>query len=118
MSKKIKVLAGDFRKEKGYFMGDRLLLVTDAHTIMGEQIMLTELESVEIMTEKSIKKLGNMAGWSMAGMALCGPVGLLAGILMSGKSKEITFAAKFKDGRKLLASTDIKTFAKLQAAVF
>jgi len=43
---------------------------------------------------------------------------LLAGLLLGGNKKEITFVAKFKDGRKLLATTDSGTFTKLQAAVF
>jgi len=30
----------------------------------------------------------------------------------------VTFIAKFKDGRKLLATTDSKTFTKLRALVF
>ncbi|MGI2002125.1 hypothetical protein [Shewanella frigidimarina] len=54
----------------------------------------------------------------MGALAL-GPAGLLAGLLLGGgKSKDVTFVAKFKDGRKFLGTTDNKTFTKLQAAVF
>ena len=45
---------------------------------------------------------------------MLGPVGLLLG----GKKKEVTFIARFKDGRKMLATTDNKTFVSLKAQVF
>lgn len=53
-----------------------------------------------------------------AGAALLGPVGLLAGLLLGGKGTDVTFIAQFKDGRKMLATTDAKAFTKLQALVF
>lgn len=47
-----------------------------------------------------------------------GQVGLLAGLILGGNKKEVTFVAKFKDGRKMLATTDSKSFTKMQAATF
>jgi len=47
-----------------------------------------------------------------------GPMGLLAGLMLGGRKKEVTFVARFKDERKLLATTDRKTFIALQAAAF
>jgi hypothetical protein len=38
--------------------------------------------------------------------------------MLGGRKKEVTFIARFKDGRKLLATTDSSTYTKLQAAVF
>jgi hypothetical protein len=54
----------------------------------------------------------------VAGAVLLGPLGLLAGVLVGGRKKEITFVAKLKDGRKFLGTPDSKTFTQLQAAVF
>lgn len=115
---KVKVHAGDFLEGDGQLSFGSLKLRTKAHRILGETIPLTELESVEIATEESVKKIGGTVGWGVAGAVILGPVGLLAGLLLGGKKKEITFVARFKDGRKLLASTDSKTFTKLQAAAF
>lgn len=115
---KIKVHAGDFLEGDGQYSFGSFSLRTKEHRILGETIPTTELETVEIATEESVKKLGGTIGWGAAGALILGPAGLLAGLLLGGKKKEVTFIAKFKDGRKLLASTDSKTFTKLQAAVF
>ena len=64
-----------------------------------------------------IKKHAGKIGWGLAGAIALGPVGLLAGLLLGGKQKkEVTFVAIIKDARKLLATTDNKTFIKLKAA--
>lgn len=115
----IKVLAGDFLKggDSNYSSGS-FALKTEEHFWIGEIIPLDQLDTIDIATEESVKKIGGTVGWGVAGAVILGPVGLLAGLLLGGKKKEVTFVAKFKDGRKLMASTDSKTFTKLQAAIF
>jgi len=115
---KVKVLAGDFLEADGEYSWGSLTLKTKEHSWVGETISLKQLDTVDIATEESVKKIGGTVGWGVAGAVILGPVGLLAGLLLGGKKKEVTFVAKFKDGRKLMASTDSKTFTKLQAAVF
>ncbi len=115
---KVKVHAGDFLEGDGQFSFGSLVLKTKEHSFLGETIPITELDVVDVATEENVKKLGGTVGWGAAGALILGPVGLLAGLLLGGKKKQVTFVAKFKDGRKLLASTDSKTFTKLQAAVF
>lgn len=115
---KVTVHAGDFLEGVGQFSEGSLKLRTEKHKILREIISVSELETVEIATEENIKKIGGTIGWGIAGALVLGPVGLLAGALLGGKKKEITFIAKFKDGRKLLATADSKTFTKLQAAAF
>ena len=115
---KVKVLAGDFLEGDGQYSFGSLVLKTEKHPWAGEAIPSTQLDTVDIATEESVKKIGGTVGWGIAGAAILGPVGLLAGLLLGGKKKEVVFVAKFKDGRKLMASTDSKTFTKLQTAVF
>lgn len=74
----------------------------------------TDIAELEIVTEENKKRVLGTAGWGAAGAALLGPVGLLAGLLLGGKGKEITFACHFSDGKKILASTDQKTFRLFQ----
>ena len=116
---KIKVIAGDFLEGNGELrMFGMLNFRTTEHPWAGETIPISNLETVEIANEESIKKVGGTVGWGAAGAVLLGPVGLLAGLLLGGKGKEVTFIAKFKDGRKMMATTDSKTYTKLQAATF
>ena len=77
-----------------------------------------DVEEVSIATEENVKRVGGTVGWGLAGAAILGPVGLLAGLLLGGKGKDVTFIIKFKDGRKMLATTDSKTFTKLAAMAF
>lgn len=115
---KVTVRAGDLLKGDSQFSFGSLVLHTEAHSFVGEAIPITQLESVEVASEESVKRIGGPIGWGAAGALVLGPVGLLAGLLLGGKKKEVTFVAKFKDERRLLATTDSGTFTKLQAAVF
>lgn len=115
---KIKIHAGDFIKSEGQLSFGSLVLKTELHYIIGETIPTADLDTVDLASEETVKNLGGTVGWGIAGAALLGPAGLLAGLLLGGKSKEVTFIAKFKDGRKFLGTTDSKTFTKLQTAVF
>ena len=115
---KVTVHAGDFLKGDSRFSCGSLILKTTEHPWLGETIPIHQLETVEVASEESVKKIGGTLGWGAAGALVLGPVGLLAGLLLGGRRKEVTFVAKLHDGRKLLATTDNGTFIKLQAAVF
>jgi hypothetical protein len=77
-----------------------------------------EIQSVELMTEDKKKKLIGSAAWGAIGGLALGPIGIAAGLLAGGNKKDVTFACYLKDGRKFMATTDSKTFTKLQALSF
>jgi hypothetical protein len=114
----IKVHAGDFLKGDSSFTFGVLMLRTKEHSYAGETIPLNQLEHLEIASEESVKNIGGAIGWGAIGGLALGPAGLLAGLLLGGKKNEVTFIAKLKDGRRLLATTDSKTYTKLKAAIF
>jgi hypothetical protein len=111
------VLAGDFLKGEGQLAMGSLVLPTERKPA-GEAVPLAELATVEAANEETARDMVGTIGWGAAGAVLLGPVGLLAGLFLGGKTKEITFIARFKDGRKLMATTDSGTYTKLLAAVF
>lgn len=120
---KINIHAGDFHHGKiGRFDGKQFLLPYgkrswwDGYPIA--KIPASELETFDLASEENVKKIGGTVGWGIAGAALLGPVGLLAGLLAGGRRKEVTFVAAFKDGRRILATTNAKTFTKIQASIF
>ena len=91
------------KKQKGFFR---------------EKVHLDNVESVEVASEESVKRLGGTIGWGVAGAVLLGPVGLLAGLVAGGRGKDVTFVCKLKDGRKFLATASSKMFVELQAMTF
>ena len=121
MAGKINVHAGDFTEGKGHSYDDwgkHFLLLTEEHSWQGEKIPLDAVESIETATEENVKKVGGTVGWGLLGLAALGPLGMAAGLLTGGRKKEVTFITKFKDGRKMMATTDSKTYTKLQAYFF
>lgn len=99
-------------------MFGQMSLKTKEHPYSGEVIAMNQLASVEVATEENVKKLAGTVGWSLVGAAALGPVGFLAGLFFGGRKKNVTFIAELKDGRRMLATTDTKTFMQLQAAAF
>lgn len=83
-----------------------------------EVIQISEVEVLEIASEDNVKRIGGTVGWGAAGSILLGPAGLLAGLLLGGKKKEVTIVCKLKDGRKFLAVLDSGVHQKIQAAMF
>jgi hypothetical protein len=114
----IKLHAGDWGKGSGSYMFGQISLPKPNGWGALETIAAATLTEVELASEDSVKRLGGTVGWGVVGAVALGPVGLLAGLLLGGKGKDVTFVAKFKDGRKILATTDSKTYTKLKAAVF
>ena len=110
---KIKILAGDFPKGNCDYIAGNFNFGLFTKNISDKQ-----LDTVEIATEESVKRIGGTIGWGITGGVVLGHVGLLAGLLLGGKGKNITFVAQFKNGKKFMASTDSKTFSKLQAITF
>lgn len=119
---KLNVHAGDFPTGKNSQFLNGIFLMDTGRTgwlgVKWEKIPAAELAEIEVATEENVKRLGGTVGWGVAGAVLLGPLGLLAGLLAGGRGKDITFVAKFKDGRKMLATASSKTFIALQAKVF
>ncbi|AVG17777.1 hypothetical protein CFN79_18955 [Chromobacterium vaccinii] len=117
---KVQIHAGDFPKGDGNLSGSNLSFKWQwGDGILGKSLDLKkELQHVELANEESVKKWGGTIGWGAVGGVLLGPVGLLAGLLLGGKSKEVTFIAVMKDGKKFLATADSKTYTRIMALVF
>lgn len=116
---KVRIHAGDFLINQVAPVAAGAIVVRRPGIWGGrERLPFGLLDTVEAASEESVKRIGGTVGWGLAGGVLLGPVGLLAGLLAGGRGKDITFAARFQDGRRLLGTTDVKTFTRMQAAVF
>ncbi len=116
---KLEVHAGDFGETSVL----RQCIVSPLFRSMtmpnGYHMDFRDLDTVEIATEESARKVGGMIGWGAAGAFALGPVGLLAGLLVGSRGKkEVTFIAKTKGGKKFMATCSNKDYVKIKAAVF
>lgn len=115
----VKIHAGDFQVGEGStFVFGNFALRKPGSWFGTEVVTPADIAEVTIATEESVKRLGGTLGWGAAGAVILGPVGLLAGLLLGGRGKDVTFAVLLNDGRKFLGTTDAKTFTKIQAANF
>lgn len=113
---KLKVHAGDFESNPGNSCSGGFLYIYPRGGWVRECLGPRDIETIEKASEESVKRLGGTAGWGLAGGALFGPVGLLAGLVAGGRGQDVTFVAQFKDGRRLIASVRSSEYAKLAAA--
>ncbi|MEN5218812.1 hypothetical protein ABE484_23390 [Pseudomonas pudica] len=110
---RLTVQSGDFLQGEGEYRNGSLTLKTPRSPSPGERISLARISDLRLASLESSRSLGSALGWGVAGALVAGPVGLLAGLWLGGKEEEATFLATFKDGRKLMAITDGKTWSKI-----
>lgn len=77
---------------------------------------LKNVDEIMEITEENAVNVSGAAGWAIVGGVLTGGVGALAGALLGGRGKSVTFAIKFKDGSQFLCSGKVKNYTKLLAA--
>lgn len=121
----INIHAGDFRVGKAKLSVGSVLIsiqypysMGDGFSVAMEHLAFSDIKEIAQASEENVKRLGGTVGWGVVGAALLGPVGLVAGLLAGGKGKDITFILKMNDGKKLLATTDSKSYTKIQAGMF
>lgn len=99
------------------FLGPDRLEMKVPGKMMRESIPLTKIAEVEAASEESATRIAGAVGWGAAGALMFGPVGLLAGALLGGKGKDVTFVCRLKDGRKFIATGPEKVFNIINTAV-
>ena len=116
----ISIHAGDFPIGKHSTNGGAISLAWQpGDGLLGKTVVLIgQVSEVALASEENVKRVGGTIGWGLAGATMLGPVGLLAGLLLGGSGKDVTFILKMKDGRKMMATTDAKIFTKIQALIF
>ena len=114
----LKIHAGDFGKGAlGQFLSGTFFMPKEGALIAQEKYTGNQIETLEIASEDAIKRIGGTVGWGVAGAALLGPVGLLAGLLAGGRGKDVTFIVQFTDGKKALCTAKSKDCTKMQASL-
>lgn len=115
-SAKNKVIVGDYSGYKIVLKGSDLCvdMIYDKVKILLNK---KNIESYEVITEDVVKSGASAILRGMAGVALLGGVGILAGL--SAKNKGIyTIAIQWKDGKKSLIEIDDKLYKKFVTGMF
>jgi hypothetical protein len=114
---KVKVLAGDFLQGDGEYHSGLLNVETPLYPWPGIKIPVTSVKSIEVATTGSNKKLEDAISLGLAGALVLGPLGAAAGVFLASEEIEVTFWVTLKDGRRLLAATDDRTYREIEGGV-
>lgn len=112
-----KVIVGDYNGYKVTSNGSYGCITNGSFLDAIAYLNKREVESYELITEDKVKSGTSAILRGMAGVALLGGVGILAGL--SAKNKGIyTIAIQWKDGKKSLIEIDDKLYKKFVAEMF
>jgi len=112
---KIKVHASNFDNMEISITGGVIFIKSKWSQLVGDRVDPASVVALDVASEDSVKKIGGSLGWGVAGGVLMGPLGLIAGAILGGNRKDVTFIAELSEGRKFMATTDSKTYTELQA---
>lgn len=115
----IKVLTGDIEAGRWDVTFEAMKRHTAGSSIWkGETYDFRDFSKIETVTEEKRKTLVGTAGWAAAGAIALGPIGAIGGMLLGGNKTEVCFVAELANGKRFMATTDMKTYQKLLAATF
>jgi hypothetical protein len=113
---KIQVLAGDFLHGQAAYHSGCINIETALYPWPGLNVAVSELKTLEVDSETSARSLPSALGLGVVGAMMLGPLGAAAGLMFSEETKEVTFWAELKDGRKFAGVTDAETYLSLEKA--
>ncbi|MBK5199723.1 MAG: hypothetical protein JJE37_15810 [Methyloceanibacter sp.] len=82
-----------------------------------QKVSFKDLVSLEVVTEQTVERGMGPVGRGLVGLTRAGPAGLLLGAVSAKSGNNITFIAKFRDGRELLGTCEQDTFVSMKAAL-
>lgn len=114
---KLRIITGDISRRA-------MLVPLPGRTILnwglGRSANLTltgQLTSVELVNQTNTRDMGKTAGGALVGGALAGPLGAIAGGVISGKGQSLTVQCQLLDGRTFTAEVDQQAYQTLLACM-
>lgn len=115
MGAKNRVIAGDYLGKSVTGVGGIVQICVDFKTLVP--LDKFGVDSYDVITEDARKSAASGVARGAVGVALLGPVGMLAGLSAKNKST-VTLAIRFKDGKNSLIEVDEKIYKKIVQAMF
>lgn len=117
MGAKNKIIAGEYEGRAIAIAGGKPYILFGFGKSNMKYINKDFVESYQLVTEEFCKSAASGIARGAVGVALLGPIGLLAGL--SAKNKGVhTIVIKFKDGKESLAEVDEKIYKAIMATMF
>jgi hypothetical protein len=113
---RIQVLAGDFLYGQAVYNSGCINIETALYPWPGINVSVSDLKTLEIDHDASGHSLPSALGVGMAGALMLGPMGAAGGLMFSEDTKEVSFWAELKDGRKFAGVTDAETYLSIEKA--
>ena len=110
----IYVLGGDFPKATGAYGLGSLRIKTSKLQLLGVEVSGL-LVSVEVLSARSRKSVMDAIGLGAVVSLAFGNVGAMAGLILGGNKKEVSFVSTLADGRRFVARAKPKVVDKLAA---
>lgn len=110
----IDFLAGDFGRGTGHLLHSGKIKIPSRDQVFG----MAAVESVEVITQETVKRGAKAWGWGLAGAAVFGPAGLVAGAVVGGNENRTTFAVTLANGQRFLAVAASGVYKHFLAATF
>lgn len=114
---KLKVHAANFKFDEISVLGGCLYIKTRLFQLTGDRVDADDIASIEVANEDSVKKVGGALGWGVAGAVLMGQLGAVAGLILGGNKKEVTFVAELSHNRKIMATLPSKDYISLVSKI-
>jgi hypothetical protein len=103
------VLAGAYQGGHiGTDWRNRLVLVKG----FNKTVLANKVRRITAIDSENATSILSKAAWGVAGAALLGPVGALAGVLGGGNKTHISYIVEMDTGEQFLVATDKKTYYK------
>lgn len=102
----LKVIGGDYKYMtvcRGW-TGGVSHLACNQGVFKSVKMKKKDITSCHLISESNKASILGKVGWGAVGAAALGPLGLLAGVLGGGNSKEIVVALEFHDGTRALVT--------------
>lgn len=115
----IHILAGDFeegQKTSTTFGDFNLRMKHEDRTFFRKSRSYNvsrDIIDIRPLDEEDFRSTGATIGWGIAGAALLGPLGAIAGGYLGGRKNTVAFKASLKDGRGFIGVSSKSGFAKL-----
>lgn len=116
----IKVLAGDWTPGTGCSFVHGMFGHPDRLRIgfLGPEFDAGKVAALDTVTDQNKTSILGKAGWGAVGLAVLGPLGMLAGLLGGGNRHEKIVALELTDGRRALLRCDPKSYALMMRLAF